>query len=85
MTLEDVDLTPTQQRMLTLLSDERPHNRFALKKCLRDAEMGSLQGIKMHLSMLRKKIEPHHYGIQCEMLAGESYYRLVHLATVRAE
>lgn len=84
MTLEDVDLTPTQQRMLTLLSDEKPHNRFALQKCLRD-ELGSVQGIKMHLSMLRKKLQPHRYQIQCEILAGESYYRLVQYAAPSAE
>lgn len=84
MVIADVDLTPTQQRMLELLLDEKPHNRFALQKCLRD-ELGSVNGIKPHLSNLRKKIQSHGYGISCDMMAGENYYRLVHFASLPVE
>lgn len=84
MTLEEVDLTPTQQRMLELLRDEKPHNRFALQKCLRD-ELGSVAGIKPHLTYLRKKLKPLGYGISCDMMAGENYYRLVHFASMPVE
>ena len=72
----EADLTPTEQRMLAVLSDEKPHNRFALQKCLRD-ELNGVSGIKMHLSNLRKKLKQQGYNIRCELLAGESYYRLI--------
>lgn len=71
--------TPTQQRMLAVLADEKPHNRFELQKCLRD-EMTSVDTVKVHIATLRKRLRLEKYDISCELLSGESYYRLVRTA-----
>lgn len=73
------DLTFTQYRMVELLRDERPHTRFELHRCLRDP-LASLTTMRMHISLLRKKLKLHGYGITWELLSGESYYRLVRLS-----
>lgn len=77
-------LTPTLTRMLEMLSDEKPHNRFELQKCLRD-EMTSVDTVKVHIATLRKKLRLERYDISCELLSGESYYRLVRMAPAIVE
>ena len=71
--------TPTQQRLLKLLSDGMPHTRKELVKCL-DDELTSLDTVNVHISYLRRKLRPIGQDIICEM--GSSYklgYRHVRL------
>jgi len=78
------DLTFTQHRMVELLRDERPHTRFELRQCLRD-DQGTLETMRVHVSLLRKKLVPQGYTIRSEKLAGECYYRLVAITHLGSE
>ena len=49
------DYTPTQQRILLLLSDGLPHTREEIRECI--DTMSSNANIRTHLTILRKKLE----------------------------
>jgi hypothetical protein len=66
--------TPTQQRMIDVLSDGMPHTREELHKCLWDEE-GALGNIKMHISLIRKVLQPVGQDIVCCLVRGTIQYR----------
>ena len=68
--------TPTQQRIVDLLSDGRAHTREEVQKCLVD-ELGPVENIRPHLTSLRKILRPHGKDIACQLLNRKSYYVLV--------
>lgn len=49
------DYTPTQQRILLLLSDGLPHTREEMLGCIND-ELSSMRNLRTHLVLLRKKL-----------------------------
>ena len=63
-----IQLTPTQEKMLGVLSDGMRHTRQELHACLSD-ELAPLSNIQMHISNIRKVLRPIGQDIICE------YYR----------
>jgi DNA-binding response OmpR family regulator len=51
-----VNLTPTERRLLALLSDGCPHRREELLACLYDDYSPSVLTLNVHLCNLRKKL-----------------------------
>ena len=70
--------TPTQSRILRVLSDGRRHSRKEIHGCLVD-ELGELSNIQAHLSNIRKKLRPIGEDIICEFYQRTIYYRHVRL------
>jgi hypothetical protein len=68
--------TPTQARMLKVLSDGMPHHRDELKACLHD-ELGSVSNIKAHLTAIRARLRRSGQDIVCQFHNGRYYYRHV--------
>jgi hypothetical protein len=73
------DYTPTQRKILAVLSDRRPHSPAELFACLPD-DLGSVRNIRPHLTRLRSKLRPRR-DIVCEVRIRserrEVSYRLV--------
>lgn len=78
MTTQRPRYTPTQQRMVDVLSDGQPHRREELHACLVD-ELGAVENIRVHLSALRAKLRPLGEDILCEYRGHQFYYRHVRL------
>lgn len=73
-----LSLTPTQDRMLSILADGLPHTRRELHGCLYD-DQGALGNIRNHIAALRKKLRPLGQDIVCELSSGAICYRQVRL------
>jgi len=73
-----VGFTPTQQRMLNLLSDGLPHSREAMLECLQDEQVCSTAHTP-HLLAIRKKLRPKGEDVICEYIKRRPYYRHVRL------
>lgn len=58
--------TPTQLKILDLLSDGMPHLRKEIHECLWD-EQGALGNIRPHISAIRKVLRPKGEDIVCEL------------------
>lgn len=71
--------TPTQKRILQVLSDGQPHSRYELKDCLND-ELVEMRVLAVHLSKLRKAL-PTGETIVCELFKRGIHYRHVRLIT----
>jgi DNA-binding CsgD family transcriptional regulator len=65
--------TPTQRKILAVLSDGRPHSREELFACLPD-DLGSVSNVRAHLSILRRKLRGR--LIVCELHGRAAFYRL---------
>jgi DNA-binding response OmpR family regulator len=74
-------LTPTQRRILELLSDGAPHSRVEIHKCLWD-DMGALSNIQVHISALRKIVRLDGEDILCVIFNRTVHYRHVKLLHV---
>ena len=71
--------TPTQRRMLALLSDGRPHTRAELRKLLWDEHSG-LGAVRRQLCAARKIVRAAGCEIVCEITqGGRICYRQVKL------
>lgn len=70
--------TPTESRLLSLLSDGLPHSKKELHACLYDS-LGILNNIQAHISHLRSKIRPKGEDIVCEYAKRQIWYRHVRL------
>jgi DNA-binding CsgD family transcriptional regulator len=64
-------LTPTEERMYSVLSDNLPHTKAELFTCLGDS-FDDPKTVNVHLSRLRKKLEVMLMTIEY----GQSSYRL---------
>lgn len=69
-------LTPTQRRMLALLSDGLPHTRRELHGCLHD-DLGPLSNVQPHVTALRKILAPTGRLVICELSGGRICYRII--------
>ena len=58
------EFTPTQRRMLKLLSDGKGHSKHELKLCI-DDELASMSSVFFHISTLRKKLHAKGEDIIC--------------------
>lgn len=68
-------LTPTQLKLLRLLSDGRPHTPEELQSLCPDDMTGS---VRMHVSNLRKFLQPRGEDIVCVLgFQRRIYYRRV--------
>lgn len=70
--------TPTQQRMIDLLSDGMPHDRKELHRCL-DDELAQLSAIQFHLSMIRRVLRPRGEDILCVLFDRKIHYQHIRL------
>jgi hypothetical protein len=52
-----MEFTPTQQRILKILSDGRPHSITELRTALND-ELAVRCALKVHICHIRKKLRP---------------------------
>lgn len=73
-----VGFTPTQQRMLKLLSDGMPHSKEAMLECLQDELCGPTDHAR-HIAGIRMKIRLKGEDIICEYVKRRPYYRHVRL------
>jgi len=71
--------TPTQQRILDVLSDGCPHPMTELLVCLPDPVANTRKNVAWHLVELRKKLRPVGQDILCQFLNRRLYYRHVRL------
>jgi hypothetical protein len=78
MTTMQPKLTPTQQRMLDLLSDGLPHNKAELHALLWD-NLSYANTIQVHISALRKVLRARGEDILCEFIHRRLHYRHVRL------
>lgn len=69
-----MELTPTEQKILALLSDGEEHAMRELIRCLPDWEMGSRNAVASHINNLRSKLDDSEVQYVRHV---ESYYRLV--------
>ncbi len=69
--------SPTQQRIVDLLSDGLLHSKEQIYGMLLTAN--SVNHIQMHISNIRKIIRPRGQDISCTLLGGNSFYQLVRL------
>jgi DNA-binding CsgD family transcriptional regulator len=68
--------TPTQSRILKLLSDGMPHEREEIFKCLND-ELSAKRVVFTHLSDIRRVLRPLGQDILTELFEGIPHYRWV--------
>lgn len=71
-------LTPTQKKMLQLLSDGMPHSRAEVHACLPD-ELGARTNIYPHLSGIRRQLKEIGEAILVEFIRGRLHFRHVRL------
>jgi len=71
-------LSVTQEKMLAVLSDGMPHDRRELHACLPD-ELSQMNSIKIHLTKIRRVIQPRGEDIVCQYLNHRPQYRHVRL------
>jgi hypothetical protein len=70
------ELTPTQRKILGLLSDGQAHAAREIKRLLPD-DLGAVTNVKPHLSRLRKTLRARGEDIRCEIVNGAVRYRHV--------
>ena len=70
-------LTPTERKILALLSDGLPHAREEIHSLLWD-ELSQRETIRYHISKLRKKLPPGHI-IVCVRGYGKDSHRYQHV------
>lgn len=69
--------TPVQSKLLQLLSDGQPHSYNELLSCL--SENAKLSSLKVHLSEIRKIVNPVGEEIICEIYKRKRCYRHINL------
>lgn len=73
-----VEFSPTQSKILAILSDGMPHSIEELQRCLWD-EKGASHNVAAHLTAIRKVIRPRGEDIICQHLNHSHRYRHVRL------
>lgn len=69
-------LTPTEVKIMALLSDGQPHGVEEIKPLLYD-ELADKLVIQTHMSHLRAKLKPLGQGILTEYINRKAHYRRV--------
>ncbi len=70
--------TPTEQKIMDILSDGQLHTKAALHAVLPDT-LGPLNNVRVHLTYLRRKLRPEGKTIAAETRDRVCYYRLASL------
>jgi hypothetical protein len=70
--------TPTQQRIIDLLSDGMPHDRYEIFGCL-DDNLSKLSAIWFHMSSIRRVVRPRGEDILCVLFDRKIHYQHVKL------
>ena len=80
------EFTQTEAAMMDVLSDGNRHTKEELHGCLPD-ELGSTNNIKVHISNMRKKLQPSGRDIVCisRGYRRSVLYQLVQLLYVTTE
>lgn len=73
-----VEFTPTQAKMLKVLSDGLPHPVSELQECLYD-DRGIAHNVNAHLTAIRKLLRPRGEDIICQHINHSHRYRHVRL------
>ena len=73
--LKGVRFTPTQQRIMDLLSDGESHAKGEVRTCLWD-DLGAMKNIHPHIVAIRKAIRPLGYIITIQFRARTPHYIL---------
>lgn len=71
-----VPLTPTQRRIMDLLSDGKLHTKQELRDTCGNDEYIDKNTVNVYLTNLRKKIRPIGQDVVCEIHNQVAYYRL---------
>jgi hypothetical protein len=71
----EIRFTPTEKRILALLSDGEAHLAKDMVSCLED-ELGERETITRHIASIRNKL-PQDQWIVCEVRHRKAYYRHV--------
>ena len=71
-----VMLSPTEQRIMDLLSDGLPHTKKEMVLCLADP-MGGEDNVKPHLHNLRKKLLIQNEAVLCVLVGGRVKYQFL--------
>lgn len=70
--------SPTQVKILQLLSDGKPHTREEIHALLID-ELCQIEMVSVHISRIRKHLRPKGEEIICELANRRIHYRHVRL------
>ncbi len=70
-------LTPTEHRILKLLSDGMPHHRKEVKDTCLDDELATYPNLNKHICKMRPKIASRNLEIVCVFRYRQLCYRLV--------
>ena len=68
--------SPTEQRIMDLLSDGLPHTKKEMVACLADP-MGGEDNVKPHLHNLRKKLLTRNEAVLCVLVGGRIKYQFL--------
>jgi hypothetical protein len=71
-------LTPTEQNIISALSDGNRHRIKEMMGCLQD-DMAQQSALNVAVTRLRKKLRPAGQDIICEWYMGRMHYRHVRL------
>lgn len=74
----EIELTPTQQRIMNLLSDGLSHTRNEIHMCLSD-NLSARSALKFHITAIRKYLEPRGETVLCVVSNGPIAYRYVRI------
>lgn len=69
-----IKFTPTQRRIMHVLSDGLPHHRDEVLRCI-DDPMASRSNVANHILLVRRKLRPLGHDIVCELYRASIYYR----------
>lgn len=72
----ELDLTPTERKMWTLLSDNKAHTREEMHACLWD-ESSDINSIRIHVSRLRPKVKEIGFEIIVQLVGFQRFYRRI--------
>jgi hypothetical protein len=72
--------TPTQQKIINVLSDGQPHQKRELQDCL--DELAEPNAIHVHVTLIRRKLRPVGEEILCVNRDGKSYFRHVRVVSI---
>jgi len=72
-----MDFTDTQEALLAVLSDGKPHDRSELLSAM--DKLTDFKTVRVHISNIRKKLRPRGEEIVCEYANRRTFYRHVRL------
>ena len=71
------EFSPTQRKILAVLSDGMPHKMVELTACM--DELTNPRTLHYHLSLIREKLRPRGEDVICQFIYRQRQYRHVRL------